>query len=137
MNGDESKMQSGIIMTTTKNGIDVAVREEYDSGRVYGCYFQCRYGPYKQFRKQLLRSHIPVCSRKELIKYIDDQTKLLSETSETEFQLARFLYQHRFFNFPFPSHSFFWKHYHVLCINDLSVKMIVLKAIESFQTSKS
>ena len=79
MNGDESKMQSGIIMTTTKNGIDVAVREEYDSGRVYGCYFQCRYGPYKQFRKQLLRSHIPVCSRKELIKYIDDQTKLLSE----------------------------------------------------------
>ena len=30
MNGDESKMQSGIIMTTTKNGIDVAIREEYD-----------------------------------------------------------------------------------------------------------
>ena len=34
---------------------------------------------YKQFKKLLLRSHIPVCSRKELIKYIDDQTKLLSE----------------------------------------------------------
>ena len=68
MNGDESKMQSGIIMTTTKNGIDVAIREEYDSGRVYGCYFQYRYGPYKQFKKLLLRSHIPVCIRKRADK---------------------------------------------------------------------
>lgn len=41
-------------MLITKNGIDVGVREEYDSGRVYGCYFQYRYGTYKQFRLQRL-----------------------------------------------------------------------------------
>ena len=73
------QMQSNIIMTITKNSIDVAVREEYDSGRVYGCYFLVRYGTYKQFRLKLLRSRIPVCSHKELKKYIGEQTRLLSE----------------------------------------------------------
>lgn len=72
-------MQSGVVMLITKNGIDVGVREEYDSGRVYGCYFQYRYGTYKQFRLKLLRSHIPVCGRKKLLDYIEKQTKLLSE----------------------------------------------------------
>lgn len=66
-------------MTITKNGIDVGVREEYDSGRVYGCYFQYRYGTFKQFRLKLLRSHIPVCGYKKLLDYIEKQTKLLSE----------------------------------------------------------
>lgn len=72
-------MQPNVVMTMTKNGIDVGVREEYDCGRVYGCYFLVRYGTYKQFRLKLLRSHIPVCSRKKLLDYIDKQTKLLSE----------------------------------------------------------
>lgn len=62
-----------------KNGIIVGIREEYDSGRVYGCYFAYRYGTHNQFVRQVERSRIPICSRKELEEYIENKTKILAK----------------------------------------------------------